>query len=280
MPEGIHDIPGAWLTEILGEISEGLQKVARCGRPEVKHVGTKSIKRKDGLKGPDLFLRLLTRFDQDVLHISVGARVVLETAYSQSLPSVMSKVFDYLHDDAGNTHAVIVRDMSYPLTLVRDFKVDIGVWVKPETGNLGKSHKYAVVLLLISASDEDYPLEDFDCNHMPRATPPPSSLSQSPTPGQHVPLSPVENDKEASDHQPAGPELSSPSSNAYSGSTLVTEDRTRVDHSDKARVYTRGSKSIWRRTEKPIVRFPGSLYLPWQQSYDQHRWCTMKATQR
>lgn len=71
MAEGIHDIPGAWLTQVLGELSSRLAGMARCGQPEVTHVGTKRMTAKHGKQAPDLYLRLLTHLNGET-HISVG----------------------------------------------------------------------------------------------------------------------------------------------------------------------------------------------------------------
>lgn len=187
--------------------------------------------------------------------------MLLETAYSQKLASAMEKAFDYLYDDERNTHAVIICDMTYPVSLTRNFKADISVWVRPETGNLGKSGCYLLIPLLIHHSDEDYPLEDLGFEHEPSASP-----SQSPTPQPHIPLSPNENLEGALDRPHSTTDASSPSitdlsSMGYSGTPTATEDRTSVDDLKSLRTYGNGAKKIIRRTEKAIVSFVGFLPL-------------------
>lgn len=239
MPEGIHDIPGVWLAETLGDLSSRLAGMARCGRPELTHVGSKRMPLEGGKREPDLFVRLLTHFDSEDYHISVGPRVILETAHSQRLLSVMEKAHGYLYSEERDTHAVIICDMSYPVTLTHDFKADISVWVRPETGDIGRPLHCLCILVPISHSDEDYPLEDLEHDHQPRASPP-----QSPEPQSSL-----------EDQDEHVPDLSSPLSESHSSCTMVTrtDDGTKVHDLKIARTYQLGTEKICRRTEKAIV---------------------------
>jgi hypothetical protein len=65
-------------------------------------------------------------------------RVVLEAAFSQNLLAAEGKAWEYLCAGDGHTHAVIIVDMTYPVSQEKTFVAKIAVWSRADAGRDGK----------------------------------------------------------------------------------------------------------------------------------------------
>ena len=242
----IHERPGSWFADQKSLINDHLSRMALCGRPQVSFASNLRVQKPKtpeiktpGFRTPDQSLMLNTYFEKDEAHSPVWPRIVLETACSQTLRSVMNKAWDYLLDFDGEVHAVVVCNMNCPITLKRDFKVSIGVWIRKPTYKDGKPFDVALVLADILLADEDFPKEVFPNAHESR-----------PSPAQGVIGEEEENIAALTD-------LSTSISDGGTSATVVSEGDTKVADLENDRTYTIPGKDgeIWRRSEKPIVSF-------------------------
>jgi hypothetical protein len=139
----LHNVPGAWLTLCVPEVERTLQESARCGTPFLIVQGDGRV----SLAGEKSKLQPDNRIDVNV-HFEDGEdkktycvpqpRIVLETAFSQHRQAAKDKAWGYLCAGDDHTHAVIIVDLSYPVTLEKNFVAEVAVWVRSFTDEDGK----------------------------------------------------------------------------------------------------------------------------------------------
>ncbi|KAG8699480.1 hypothetical protein FRC08_005285 [Ceratobasidium sp. 394] len=159
MPYQIHNCPTTWLSRCLPQLQEAVEAAARCGVPQLLDHGDGFVKTHDEAarlqpdNGIDVNLHFQNQGGDSIYYVPLP-RIILETAYSQSHADVLAKAWDYLwNSDKHHIHAVIITDMSYPITQKKKFKVRIAVWTRAETGQ----------------DDLDYPFEELgDFEHEPQ----------------------------------------------------------------------------------------------------------------
>ncbi|KAG8680867.1 hypothetical protein FRC08_015995, partial [Ceratobasidium sp. 394] len=134
MPTDLHNIPGAWLCEQIPYIQAMVDEAAPCGRPKITASFDTNVKLVGvGRFSPDQQLKVILRFGEGdkAKHVHLPApRIVLETAYSQTRGEMEAKAADYLHAPGGHVHAVIVCNMTHPVTLERNFRAEIAVFTR------------------------------------------------------------------------------------------------------------------------------------------------------
>lgn len=210
MATSLHNSPATWLTLCVRDVQRTVQESARCGTPLLLVHGDGRIKYPGGTSQPDNRIDVNVHFQHNGeadTYCVPEPRVVLETAFSQPLQDAEDKAWEYLCTGDGHTHAVIVVDMSYPVTPQKDFKAKIAVWSRQDTGDDGRPVPplpcFNADLLY---ADVDYPFEaSEEYPHEPLPTP-------------------------EEEHSPESPGGSNASSLAGSGSaTLISEGTTKVD---------------------------------------------------
>lgn len=134
MPLDLHEIPlNFWLQDVLPILRGQLQKAAICDRWDPRNGGSPTCNTADGSGlEPDLSL-WITRPNAPVMHLGELPRVVIEVAFSQTFDSAKDKAWRWLHSGKLDVHAVVVCKLSYPVTEKRDFRAEIGVWVRGQT---------------------------------------------------------------------------------------------------------------------------------------------------
>lgn len=143
----VHETPGSWLAKAATDITNRLEEAARCGRPYVYSRGSSTVDLPGMKLQSDMCLLLHTDFGKERKHPKYP-RLVLETAYSQSLDDVKEKAWKWLHRSDRGIHAVLICNMKPRISLVRDFKADISVWVREPTEDGSKcfgSHLFALL---------------------------------------------------------------------------------------------------------------------------------------
>ncbi|KAG8685608.1 hypothetical protein FRC08_013021 [Ceratobasidium sp. 394] len=137
-----------------------VDKAALCGRPKITASFDTNVKLVGvGRFSPDQQLKVILCFGEGDkakrVHLP-APRIVLETAYSQTRGEVEAKAADYLHAPGRHIHAVIVCNMTHPVTLEPNFRAEIAVFTREMTGS----------------SDIDYPFENIrHIEHEPRTVP-------------------------------------------------------------------------------------------------------------
>lgn len=135
MPLAIHEVPfNWWAQEVLPILRNQLEAAAVCNRWEPRNGGSPTCITGGGLRlEPDLSL-WVTKANAPRIVSGELPRVVIEVAVSQTVESVMKKTWDWLHSGKLDVHAVVVCKLSYPVSANKDFKAEIGVWVRERTG--------------------------------------------------------------------------------------------------------------------------------------------------
>jgi hypothetical protein len=253
MPTAMHETAGAWFSRQEGKINEYLSRMALCGLPDVSFRGNPSLEMpgRPGVRIPDQNLRLHTSFGEGKRYSPSQPRVIFETACSQPLISVLKKAWEYLHCFDGEIHAVIVCNMSYPITLKEDFRVTIGVWTRKPTSIDGESFDIVLVLAYILSAEEDFPLEEIPYDHEVK---PYSTQAQE---GQE--------EEELTNIVDSSTSISDGGTSA----TVASEGTTRNETLDNLREFCppKETQSIWRRSENPIVSCPACGPCDRQSSY-------------
>jgi hypothetical protein len=239
MPEPIHEIPACWLGSLIQDLSRRLEAVVPCGTPELRCEGTGNVKWKGFAKQPDQSIILRWRFPHDKIYTPRYPRVVMETAYSQSLKSAMDSAVEYLYKTEGEVHAVIVCDLAYPIKKDTRFSAEISVWIREPTGVDGEHPDTYSTLADGLSIDIDNPVENIPHDHDVNTL--------------------VE-------YELASDGSQSESSGEYSNATLVSDEHTRVDpimpkltmdekiRSSRTYPLEGNGQKIRRRTEHAIVR--------------------------
>jgi hypothetical protein len=150
----MHEILSNWLVSHWDYLSKRLQKVARCGRPDIGFAGTADVHWPEFSGQPDQSITVRVDFNVEG-EKGEGktvkpdfARVVMEVAYSQTLESVMDKGVEYLHKSNGDIRAVIVCNLSYPVTQEKNFVAEIDVWIRMPTGDDGEYSGISLAFLI------------------------------------------------------------------------------------------------------------------------------------
>ncbi|KAF8597003.1 hypothetical protein BDV93DRAFT_562738 [Ceratobasidium sp. AG-I] len=148
MTTPLHNAPATWLTLCVPEVELAVQDSARCGKPFLLVHGDGRVDIAGGKSRlqPDNRIDVNVRFrhgDKEDRYCVPQPRVILETAFSQSLKNAQEKAWEYLCTGDSHTHAVIIVDMTYPVTQEKNFIAKIAVWSRSDTGK----------------TDEDYPFE-------------------------------------------------------------------------------------------------------------------------
>jgi hypothetical protein len=154
MVSKLHEAPATWLGEKVGQINEHLQQVCLCAPVTVATSGAASIDMEgSGYKAPDGSLHPCLRDEHGHVtrYLQTRPVVVLETAASQSLKSVMKKAIAHLFRTNNETKAVIICNLTHPVPAnPRTYRAEISVWVRQLTGDVGMVNP----MLLCSNADE------------------------------------------------------------------------------------------------------------------------------
>lgn len=234
MPNLMHALPGGWLSQQVERLNNALVPVARCGQPHLSTGISGDITLPNGTPmQPDQQLLLALHFENGQSLGIPRPRVVLETAFSQRLEQAIVKAWQYLHLFDGDIHAVIICNISNPITLQRNFKAEFYVWVREKTGNIGKSFNHILNLTHHLSTDEEFPLE---------------KLNEVYHESTHKPSSNAEDANTV--------ETESSDRSSWGNSTLASDEATKVDRPEDLQLYapSNESKKIWRRSETSIVR--------------------------
>lgn len=143
MPTSLHNAPATWLTLCVPQVEPIVQASARCGEPVLLVHGDGTVTQPSGTPTMQADNRIdvnvhFRHRDKVDTYCVPQPRIVLETAYSQPVEKAEDKAWEYLWAGNRHTHAVIIVDMSYPVTQVKDFVAKIAVWSRKETDRDGK----------------------------------------------------------------------------------------------------------------------------------------------
>jgi hypothetical protein len=137
-----HEAPGVWLSDAVSDINEHLLKVRRCAPVTVTTSGAASVDMQGAsFMTPDQSLHpcLRDKFGNEERYLQTRPAVVLETAASQTLQSVMHKAISHLFKSSDEIKAVIICNLTHPIPLQPGgYKAEIAVWVRELTGDVGE----------------------------------------------------------------------------------------------------------------------------------------------
>jgi hypothetical protein len=137
-----HEAPGVWLSDAVKDINQHLLKVRRCAPVTVTTSGAASVDMQgSSYMTPDQSLHpcLRDKSGNEEKYLQTRPAVVLETAASQTLQSVMRKAFVHLYKSNDEIKAVIVCNLTHPIPLQPGtYRAEIAVWVRELTGDVGK----------------------------------------------------------------------------------------------------------------------------------------------
>ncbi|QRW09549.1 hypothetical protein RhiLY_08548 [Ceratobasidium sp. AG-Ba] len=135
MASPLHEVPGGWMGSLLEWLQRELRLVCRCGTPSLINGCSGIVEYPNGRRmAPDtgIFVQyaIQPEIGPEIRVIVPFPRVVLETAFSQSLEDARRKIHAHLHLSDEHTHVGILCNMKKPVTCEEDFWATIEVWTR------------------------------------------------------------------------------------------------------------------------------------------------------
>lgn len=131
MPNRIHEGIQDWIYSHLNFIQEVVQAENICEaiQPSLRLSGAPTFKLATGFALADEGISVMNLKTEHWLQGAVPF-VIFEVSNSQRPTDVKRKAWHWLHKFNNHAQAVVIYDLSHPITETRNFKAEISVWVR------------------------------------------------------------------------------------------------------------------------------------------------------